>query len=94
MTRTEVFVDAAFAFALSLLVVSFDAIPHNWEEVILDGSENPTTSCLIPARIADRSWARNPRAGRVQAMTRSYGRACSTQGGAIASAIPWRFTKR
>ena len=35
MTRTEVFVDAAFAFALTLLVISFDAIPGNWEEVIL-----------------------------------------------------------
>ena len=35
MTRTEVFVDAAFAFALTLLVISFDAIPRNWQEVIL-----------------------------------------------------------
>jgi uncharacterized membrane protein len=35
MTRTEVFVDAAFAFALTLLVISFDAIPKDWDEVIL-----------------------------------------------------------
>lgn len=35
MTRTEVFVDAAFAFALTLLVISFDAIPRNWNEVVL-----------------------------------------------------------
>jgi hypothetical protein len=35
MTRTEVFVDAAFAFALTLLVISFDAIPRNWIEVVL-----------------------------------------------------------
>lgn len=35
MTRTEVFVDAAFAFAVTLLVISFDAIPRNWDEVVL-----------------------------------------------------------
>ena len=35
MTRTEVFVDAAFAFALTLLVISFDAIPRDWDEVVL-----------------------------------------------------------
>ncbi len=27
MTRIEVFVDAAFAFAVTMLVISFDAIP-------------------------------------------------------------------
>lgn len=35
MTRTEVLVDAAFAFAVTLLVISFDAIPRNWDEVVL-----------------------------------------------------------
>lgn len=34
MTRIEVFVDAAFAFAVTMLVISFDAIPTNYEEVI------------------------------------------------------------
>jgi hypothetical protein len=34
MTRIEVFVDAAFAFALTMLVISFDQIPDSFEEVI------------------------------------------------------------
>lgn len=35
MTRIEVFVDAAFAFAVTMLVISFDAIPTTYEEVML-----------------------------------------------------------
>lgn len=35
MTRIEVFVDAAFAFAVTMLVISFDAIPSSWDEIIL-----------------------------------------------------------
>ena len=35
MTRIEVFVDAAFAFAVTMLVISFDAIPTSWAEVLL-----------------------------------------------------------
>lgn len=34
-TRIEVFVDAAFAFAVTMLVISFDAIPSNWDEMII-----------------------------------------------------------
>lgn len=34
VTRLEAFVDAAFAFAVTLLVISFDAIPSNAEELI------------------------------------------------------------
>lgn len=34
MTRIEVFVDAAFAFAVTMLVISFDAIPTSYDEVI------------------------------------------------------------
>lgn len=33
MTRIETFTDAAFAFALTLLVISFDNIPNNIEEL-------------------------------------------------------------
>ena len=33
ITRTETFTDAAFAFALTLLVVSIDAIPSTYEEL-------------------------------------------------------------
>ncbi len=35
MTRTETFTDAAFAFALTLLVVSIDAIPTSYDELWL-----------------------------------------------------------
>ena len=34
MTRIEVFVDAAFAFAVTMLVISFDSIPTNYEELV------------------------------------------------------------
>ena len=42
MTRIEVFVDAAFAFAVTMLVISFDAIPRTFEEIV-------TAIKLIPA---------------------------------------------
>lgn len=35
MTRIEVFVDAAFAFAVTMLVISFDAIPTSFDEMVL-----------------------------------------------------------
>ena len=35
MTRLEVFIDAAFAFAVTMLVISFDSIPRSYDEVIL-----------------------------------------------------------
>lgn len=35
MTRIEVFVDAAFAFAVTMLVISFDAIPTSTPELVL-----------------------------------------------------------
>lgn len=34
VTRLDTFVDAAFAFVLTLLVISFDDIPSNYEEMI------------------------------------------------------------
>ena len=34
MTRIEVFVDAAFAFAVTMLVISFDAIPTSFDEMV------------------------------------------------------------
>ena len=34
MTRIEVFVDAAFAFAVTMLVISFDAIPTTFPELV------------------------------------------------------------
>jgi len=35
MTRIEVFVDAAFAFAVTMLVISFDSIPDSYEKMML-----------------------------------------------------------
>lgn len=35
MTRIEVFVDAAFAFAVTMLVISFDAIPRTAPEMVV-----------------------------------------------------------
>ncbi|NNE05404.1 MAG: DUF1211 domain-containing protein [Xanthomonadales bacterium] len=34
MTRIEVFVDAAFAFAVTMLMISFDHIPGNFQEMV------------------------------------------------------------
>jgi uncharacterized membrane protein len=33
-TRLETFVDAAFAFALTMLVISVDAIPQSFDELL------------------------------------------------------------
>jgi len=35
MTRIEVFIDAAFAFAVTILVISFDRIPQTFDEIML-----------------------------------------------------------
>jgi hypothetical protein len=35
MTRIEVFIDAAFAFAVTLLVISFDRIPASFDEIVV-----------------------------------------------------------
>ena len=35
MTRIDVFVDAAFAFAITMLVISFDSIPQNFSEMVI-----------------------------------------------------------
>ena len=35
MTRIEVFIDAAFAFAVTMLVISFDRIPQSFDEIIV-----------------------------------------------------------
>lgn len=45
MTRIEVFVDAAFAFAVTMLVISFDAIPRTYPEMV-------TAIKTIPAFVA------------------------------------------
>lgn len=45
MTRIEVFVDAAFAFAVTMLVISFDSIPESFDEFV-------RAIKLIPAFVA------------------------------------------
>jgi uncharacterized membrane protein len=35
LTRIEVFIDAAFAFAVTMLVISFDRIPQSFDEIIV-----------------------------------------------------------
>ena len=35
MTRTETFTDAAFAFAVTLLVISIDAVPTTYDELLI-----------------------------------------------------------
>ena len=35
MTRIEVFIDAAFAFAVTMLVISFDSIPQSFDEIVV-----------------------------------------------------------
>ncbi|MDJ0908610.1 MAG: TMEM175 family protein [Woeseiaceae bacterium] len=35
MTRTETFTDAAFAFAITLLVISIDAVPTTYDELLI-----------------------------------------------------------
>ncbi|MCA9290823.1 MAG: DUF1211 domain-containing protein [Phycisphaerales bacterium] len=41
MTRTETFVDASFAFAVTLLVISIDSIPRSYDELIVAVKDAP-----------------------------------------------------
>lgn len=41
ITRIEVFVDAAFAFAVTVLVISFDHIPQSYDEFVLALKNTP-----------------------------------------------------
>jgi len=51
MTRIEVFVDAAFAFAVTMLVISIDQIPSTMEELI-EVSKNIPAFILSVAQLA------------------------------------------
>ena len=62
MTRLEVFSDAAFAFAMTMLVVSVGSIPHSYSELIL-ALKNVPAFALSFAQIAafwvfHRNWSR------------------------------------
>ena len=60
-TRLEAFVDAAFAFALTLLVVSFDAVPQSFDELMIALRAVPAflfAFCILAMFwIAHRNWS-------------------------------------
>lgn len=60
-TRLEAFVDAAFAFALTLLVISFDAVPQSYDELIIALRAVPAFLfgfCILAMFwIAHRNWS-------------------------------------
>lgn len=62
MTRLETFIDAAFAFALTLLVISFDEIPSSTEEMIAAVKRIPAFAAsfatLMMFWLQHRRWSR------------------------------------
>lgn len=62
MTRIEVFSDAAFAFAVTMLVVSLSSIPENFEELVEAIKGVPafaaSFACIMVFWAAHRSWSR------------------------------------
>lgn len=62
MTRLETFVDAAFAFAVTLLVISVDDVPRSFEEFILALKSIPVflgaSAQVFLFWIAHRNWSR------------------------------------
>ena len=62
VTRLDTFIDAAFAFALTLLVISFDAIPANYDEMIAAVKRIPgflaSFSVLMMFWLSHRRWSR------------------------------------
>tara|TARA_B110000858_G_scaffold89711_1_gene103697 strand:- start:9923 stop:10648 length:726 start_codon:yes stop_codon:yes gene_type:complete len=63
MTRLETFVDASFAFALTLLVISFDSIPGNIDELIVALKGIPAFAMcfaiIIMPWVGHRQWSQN-----------------------------------
>ena len=62
VTRLDTFVDAAFAFALTLLVISFDEIPTNLEELQIALKATPAFAAsfaqLVMFWLGHRRWSR------------------------------------
>lgn len=60
-TRLEAFVDAAFAFALTLLVISFDAVPQSFDELTIALRAVPAflfAFCILAMFwVAHRNWS-------------------------------------
>ena len=61
-TRLETFVDAAFAFALTLLVISFDAVPASFDELVIALRSTPAFlfgfMILMMFWVAHRNWSK------------------------------------
>ena len=61
-TRIEAFVDAAFAFALTLLVISFDEIPASYDELVLALKSVPaflaSFAIVTMFWLAHRTWSK------------------------------------
>ncbi len=57
MTRLETFIDAAFAFATTMLVISIGQIPGNYEELILALKQIP--ACASSFFIIMLYWRRD-----------------------------------
>lgn len=61
-TRLETFIDAAFAFVLTLLVISFDEIPSNYEEMVIAVKRIPAFAAsfamLMLFWVRHRRWSR------------------------------------
>ncbi|MFT5611924.1 MAG: putative membrane protein [Arenicella sp.] len=62
VTRLETFIDAAFAFVLTLLVISFDQIPSNYDEMMVAVRRIPgflaSFSVLMVFWLSHRGWSR------------------------------------
>ena len=62
MTRVEVFSDAAFAFAVTMLVISLSSIPENYGELIEAMKGVPAFAAsftmIMVFWVAHRSWSR------------------------------------
>lgn len=62
VTRLETFVDAAFAFVLTLLVISFDELPSSYEEIVSAIKRIPafgaSFAVLMMFWIEHRNWSR------------------------------------
>ena len=60
--RLETFVDAAFAFALTLLVISFDEIPASYEDLVAALRNTPafvaSFAIIVMLWIGHRAWSR------------------------------------
>lgn len=61
MTRLEVFSDAAFAFAITMLVISLEEIPGNYEELMIALRGVPSFACSFVIMglvwVANRRWS-------------------------------------